>query len=458
MAMRFASLQTRLLALVLALVSAVGVVVAVSTWLDVRHELDELLDAHLAQAAALLVVQQAGELDDDHETVDAPTLHKYAPRVAFQVFHEGKLALRSAQAPTAAMTGGDAGFVRGFRSLELQGQRWRVFAARGAEADVQVYVGEAESSRTDILRAVLRSTLWPLLLALPLLAVGVWWAVRRGTAPLRQLGEQLAQRTPGALDPVVVADAPREMQPMLLALNDLLGRIGELMEGERRFTADAAHELRTPVAAIRMQAQVALREVDDALRRQALTATVAGCDRAVRLVDQMLTLSRMESGHAPALAPVDLAAWVRQVAADLAPQALARSQLLSVDAPQTPCLVQGDATLLSVMLRNLLDNAIRYSPSGGQVEVRLTADAQGVRCAVQDTGPGLDDAALARLGERFFRVLGSGESGSGLGWSIVRRVAALHGAKVTARRAEAAGGLLAEVWFPPLPHLPPKCS
>jgi hypothetical protein len=123
-----------------------------------------------------------------------PTLHKYAPRVAFQVFHEGKLALRSAQAPTAAMTGGDAGFVRGFRSLELQGQRWRVFAARGAEADVQVYVGEAESSRTDILRAVLRSTLWPLLLALPLLAVGVWWAVRRGTAPLRQMGEQLARR------------------------------------------------------------------------------------------------------------------------------------------------------------------------------------------------------------------------------------------------------------------------
>jgi two-component system sensor histidine kinase QseC len=248
---------------------------------------------------------------------------------------------------------------------------------------------------------------------------------------------------------VVVADAPREMQPMLLALNDLLGRIGALMEGERRFTADAAHELRTPVAAIRMQAQVALREVDDALRRQALTATVAGCDRAARLVDQMLTLSRMESGHAPALALVDLAALARQVAADLAPQALARAQHLSVDAPQTPCLVQGDATLLSVMLRNLLDNAIRYSPSGGQVEVRLTADAQGVRCAVQDTGPGLDDAALARLGERFFRVLGSGESGSGLGWSIVRRVATLHGATVTARRAEPAGGLLAEVSFPP---------
>ncbi len=216
------------------------------------HELDELLDSHLAQAAALLVVQQAREIEDDDDGVDAPSLHRYAPKVAFQVFHEGRLALRSANAPAAPMVAAGerfkAGFQDGARSTAL---RWRVFATHGAERDVQVYVGEQVDSRASILWAVLRSTLWPMLVALPLLALAAWWAVRRGVAPLRRLGRTLAERQPQALHPVVVAGAPSEMTPMLDALNGLFERIAGLMESERRFTADAAHELRTPIAAIR---------------------------------------------------------------------------------------------------------------------------------------------------------------------------------------------------------------
>ena len=174
------------------------------TWRDARHELDELLDGHLAQAAALLVVQQTMELDEG-EHVDAPPLHKYAPRVAFQVFHEGRLVMHSAQAGVTPMAGIDSGFA----TVRLEdGTQWRVFAARGAQRDVLVYVGEQTASRSAILRAVLRSVLWPLVIALPLLALAGWWAVQRGLAPLHQLSQTLERRRPEALEPVALSDLP----------------------------------------------------------------------------------------------------------------------------------------------------------------------------------------------------------------------------------------------------------
>ncbi len=441
-----ASLQGRLLALVLGMVAAVWVVAVGATWIDVRHELDELLDSHLAQAAALLVVQQAGELDDD-EAQDAPQLHRYATKVAFQVFHEGRLTLRSANAPARPMVDAGQRFASGFRTVRMDGTSWRVFAAHGAKRDVQVYVGEQEKSRTDILWAVMRSTLWPVVVALPLLALGVAWAVVRGTAPLRELGRTLAARQPQALNPVAVADAPSEMAPMLDALNGLLGRMGELMASERRFTADAAHELRTPIAAIRAQAQVALAESNDALREHALQCTLEGCDRATRLVEQLLTLSRLESGAAPQRQPVVLGAQLQQVLAECAPQALNKGQVLALDVGE-PCTVLGDATLLGVLVRNLVDNAIRYSPATARIQVGLARQGARVLLTVQDSGPGLSEAQAARLGERFFRVLGTGEAGSGLGWSIVQRIAAAHGATVVTGRSAALGGLSVTVDWP----------
>ena len=445
------SLQSRLLALVLGVVVAVWLVTAAVTWRDVHHELDELLDSHLAQAAALLVVQQAGEIEDDDHAVDAPTLHRYAPKVAFQIFHAGRLALRSANAPATPMVADaerdHAGLKTGFKTVQIDGVAWRVFGAHGGERDIQVYVGEQEASRSSILLAVLRGTLAPMLLALPLLALAAWWAVYRGMAPLRQLGRTLAARQPHALQPVALADAPTEMTAMLAALNALFDRIGALMEAERRFTADAAHELRTPIAAIRAQAQVALAEADDARRRHALEATLAGCDRAARLVDQLLTLSRLEAGAAPAAAALDLGALVRKVAAELAPQALHKSQTVELDAADA-CTVQGDATLLSVLVRNLLDNAIRYSPRHATVRMAVVQRGGQVLLTVEDSGAGMSDADSRRLGERFFRVLGSDETGSGLGWSIVKRIAAASGAAIQVGRSSALGGLSVEVGWP----------
>jgi len=438
------SLQGRLLALVLGVVAAVWGVTAALTWLDVRHELDELLDSHLAQAAALLVVQQAGEIEDDQPAVDAPSLHRYAPKVAFQVFHDGRLAMRSSNAPAQPMLAFSGRATTGFRTVELAGQTWRVFAAHGRERDTQVFVGEQVDSRNDILWAVLRSGLTPMLFALPLLAVAAWWAVRQGVAPLRALGRTLAQRQPQALEPIAVQGAPAEMAPMLDALNGLFGRIGALMASERRFTADAAHELRTPIAAIRAQAQVALASVDDAERTHALRATLQGCDRATRLVEQLLTLSRLESGSAPALGPLDAVAVVRQVVAEAAGLALGKRQALALDAPAS-LSVHAEGVLLSVLARNLVDNAVRYSHEGASVSVRLRQTAGGAALTVEDSGPGMSAADIEHLGERFFRVVGSGQSGSGLGWSITRRIASVLGAQVSVSRSASLGGLAVTV-------------
>jgi two-component system sensor histidine kinase QseC len=445
---RLRSLQGRLLALVLAMVVLVWIGAGVATWVDARHELDELLDSHLAQAAALLVVQQVRELDDDAHRAEAPSLHRYAPKVAFQIFDGGRLVLRSANAPAAPMlAGAHKQFRDGFATVRIDGAGWRVFSARGVDGDVRVLVGEQMASRTSILWAVLRSSLWPMLVSLPLLALGAAIAVHRGLAPLRRLGRALAQRRPQALEPVAADDAPAEMLPLIAALNGLFGRIDGLLAAERRFTADAAHELRTPIAAIRAQAQVALGESDAARQRHALEQTIEGCDRAARLVEQMLTLARLEAGRVAGVAAVDLAALARRIAAELAPRALAKRQTLALDAP-VACVVDGDESLLAVLVRNLLDNAIRYSPVGARVDAAVGEEAGRVVFSVHDSGPGLDAAALARLGERFFRVAGNDESGSGLGWSIVRRIADAHGLRLHVERSARLGGLAVRVEFP----------
>jgi two-component system sensor histidine kinase QseC len=452
MAMEQNSLQRRILLLVLAMVSGIWLFAAVLIWRDASHELDELLDGHLAQAAALLVVQQThADGDDDDDLADAPSLHKYAPKVAFQVYHEGQLVMRSQNAPLLPMAKAEPGF----KSVHFpNGSDWRVFVTRGAEKDILVFVGEEVDSRNSILWAVLRGLLLPLLIALPALTLAVWWAVRRGLEPLRELSLQLGQRRASDVQPLALTPMPTEIQPVVQSLNALFERIGRMVAGERRFTADAAHELRTPIAAIRTQAQVAQGAGGDiAQREHALQATLAGCDRATRLVEQLLTLARLEatapSPSTPALGPgnTNVSAVTRRIAAELVPTAQARRQTLELDAEQ-PCLIAADDLLTGVLVRNLLDNAMRYSPEGAMVQAEVRCDANQCTLTVQDSGPGMSREEMARLGERFFRVLGSEQPGSGLGWSIVRRIAGVSGANLRVSRSEKLGGLCIQVSWP----------
>jgi two-component system sensor histidine kinase QseC len=443
------SLQGRLLVLVTGVVAAVWLVASALTWHDARQEIDHLLDSHLAQAAALLVMQQA-QTEDDEEALDAPVLHPYAPKVVFQVFHKGQLGMHSANAPSHPMVPSTDRRASGFWTVQIDGKAWRVFATPGVQQDVEIYVGERIDSRTSILLAVMRSALWPMAGALPVLALVTWWAVRRGAAPLRDLGRMLARRDPLALDPVQMNRAPQEMQPMLDALNRLFDRIRAVLDAERRFTADAAHELRTPIAAIKAQAQVALAEADAGLRRHALSGVLEGCERAAHLVGQLLLLSRLEAGALTNdSGAVDLGALARQVVADIAPQSLGRLQQLELDAAEH-CIVVGNEVLLASLIRNLVDNAVRYSPIRARIEVSVRSRDGHVMLAVEDSGPGLSEDDLQRLGERFFRAGGSEQSGSGLGWSIVRRIANAHGAAIDVGRSRALGGLRVEVcWMGP---------
>ena len=437
------SLQGRLLILVIGGVVIVWLITALFIWRDARNELDELLDSHLAQAAALLVIQQTQSIDDD-DTIDSRVPHPYAPKVAFQIFHEGQAVVRSANAPAEPMIPVNHEIGQGFATVQINGEAWRVFSTSGPREDTRVYVGERIDSRTSILLAVLRGTLWPMAVALPLFGLATGWAVRQGVAPLKRLGRTIALRGPDDLAPVAMTQTPAEISPVLDALNQLFVRIQTVWEAERRFTADAAHELRTPIAAIRTQAQVALAETDDALRQHALRATLEGCDRATRLVNQLLVLSRLESEATLELTKVDLSALAQRLVAELAPTAIAKRQSLAFDGARH-CYVTGDEMLLAALVRNLVDNAIRYSPPGASVLVKTESDNSRAVLLVEDSGPGLADSDRPRLGERFFRVPGTAESGSGLGWSIVQRIVDLHSAAVNVRQSRALGGLEVQV-------------
>lgn len=428
------SLGRRLLAALLGVLLLVWLATAAYSYYEARHEAGELLDAHLAQSASLLVAQVGHELEEI-ELEHAPGTHERARRVAFQIWERGRvLRLHSANAPQARLSQREEGFSR----VRIDGRAWRVFSTWDARHRFLVQVGERDEVRRDIAGAMAKGLIAPLALALPVLGLFVWLTVRRGLAPLRRLGSEVAARSAGDFAPLAGHDAPSEVRPLVDGLNALLERVGRLVENERRFTADAAHELRTPLAGLKTQAQVALGAADEASRRRALQSVVAGSDRATRLVEQLLALARLDPQQAGRAAEAcDLAAVAREVIGELAPAALARGIEVELDAPQ-PVRVKGHAELLALALRNLVDNAVRYGHSG---TVRVEVLEEPARLVVSDQGPGVPAEERARLGERFFRVLGSGESGSGLGLSIVRRVAEIHGGRVEIGEAPGGRGL-----------------
>ncbi len=437
------SLRNRLLALVLGSVAIAWIGAAVFAYRDARHETDELLDGYLAQSAALLVAQagdELGELDLEH----APQLHRYARRVAFQIWEGGtKLKVHSMNAPDRRLSPRD----EGFDDVEVGGSAWRVFSSHDAHRDLLVQVGELRSARDAVAFAVARGLAAPLVVALPVLGVLLWIAVTLGLAPLSAVRRGVAQRDSGNLAPLDVGTTPREVAPLVAGLNALFERVRASMEHERRFTADAAHELRTPIAAVRAQAEVALAAGGEGERRHALEGVIAGCDRAAHLVDQLLTLARLDPARPAGPDPAaDLAASARDVAAIHAQAALERGLELSVEAPAS-AMARVEPALLQILLRNLVDNAVRYAAGVGR-EIRIeVVGGDRPLCRIVDDGPGIPPDERSRLGERFHRRKGSAEPGSGLGLSIVQRIAGLCGATVTFETAPGGRGLCVTVHF-----------
>lgn len=437
------SLRSRLLIGVLSAVAIAWIAVTASAYRQARHELDELLDAHLAQSAAILLAQlseEAEEIDLEH----VPQLHRYARRVAFQVWERGqRLRLHSVSAPSTRLSSVDEGFSFG----DAEGRRWRVFSTWGHEHEFLIQVAEQIEARDAISGEIAGHLLAPLGVALPLLGVALALAIRRGLKPLEEVARQLASRDPCRLEPLEAEPAPAEIRPLVDRINGLFERMKETLEHERRFTADASHELRTPIAAIRAQAQVAQEATNEAERLRALDKVVSGCDRATHLIEQLLTLARLDAGTSPyPESRCDLVPIARDVLAELGPWAHGRGVTLELVATD-PIPVSGNEALLRVLLRNLVDNAVRYSPPGKTVTVQARMDSAGTRWEVIDQGPGIPFAERERVLSRFYRLAGF-EEGSGLGLSIAQRIAELCGAQLTLQDAEGHSGVRALVRFP----------
>jgi two-component system sensor histidine kinase QseC len=445
------SIRARLLVLLLAAIAALWSITAVWSYSDALHEMDEVFDAQLAESARLLLVQAGHELGEEgvgEETISLEDVlhHPYEQKLYCQVWSaDGRLLYRSSsRTPATPLSRVSAGF----SDSRIDHELWRVFAVWGADRRLQIQIGQMYEVRQELAGAVARHIVYPMLFALPLFGLLVWFAVGLGIAPLRWVAREVSRRAPEHLAPLEVARTPREVQPIVHALNALLERLGRALALERQFTADAAHELRTPLAGLRTQAQVAARARDDGERQRALGQVLEGVDRMTHLVQQLLTLARLEP-DAPLEheGEVGLRAVAGGVLAELAPAAVEHGIDLSL-AEGPPVAVSGRAELLRVLIRNLVDNAIRYTPAGGTVQVEIAAEGPRARITVLDSGPGIPEAERARVFDRFYRVLGSGGSGSGLGLAIVRRIADLHGAEVRLEAGEAGHGLRVVVELP----------
>lgn len=420
------SIRRRLLVLLLgSLVLVWGAMLAYG-YRELSHEVDELADARLEQNARTLMLldlkrlhslaSNGQERDEEHE--DRHDEHKHAGPLGFQVWtDEGKLLLRAAGSPDASYDAQD-----GHAHLSIGGQRWHAFALRDARHGYQVRVFEAETTRSHLVNEIARDMGRWLLLALPVLALLVWISTTRGLRPLATISSDIGSRHAGNLQPLDLARVPAEVRPLADSLNNLLQRLSESIDRERSFTADAAHELRTPLAAIKVQAEVALAADSEEQRRHALAQVIAGVQRTVHLAQQLLLLARLDHAGATSMQPVDLG----QAAADSAARHVddAERKGMEVDfSADTGCVLSADPVAISVMIDNLLDNAIKYGRAAGHIRVRVMRKDAQVTISVMDDGPGVAPEYRRRLTGRFFRVPGSGAEGSGLGLAIVDRIA-----------------------------------
>lgn len=442
------SIRSRTLLLVLGVLGLSLSLISYRSYRDAQHEVEELFDARLAQSARLLAGLIDADLPDSRrallqDALDAalvqargPLGHEYENKLAFAVYDSsGARLLGSASAPPGrleALLGpsGNGGLQGGFLSRERDGQRWRLFLLQDAPDALWILVSERADVRGELAQKIARRSLQSDLIGLPLLGLLVWLAVGWSLRPLAQMARALRQRAPDSLAELPRQPLPDELLPIRDALDRLLAQVTELLGREKHFLADAAHELRTPLAVLRIHAQNALAATEPAERDAALRQISAAVERAGRVVGQLLTLARLEPG-ASEMPPssVDLLPLVRQELAELAPLALERDQELTLEAAEADDYrLLGDGPALGILLQNLIANAIQYTPLGGRIQVSLEASARHLQLAVSDSGPGVPAAQRERLFQRFFRQGDS--SGAGLGLAIVARIAELHGSRI----------------------------
>ena len=342
-----------------------------------------------------------------------------------------------------------------FRDAELGGEDVRVASRKLmlGTSPVVVQVAETRNKREQLTSRIVTGVLLPQFLVIPATVLLVWLGLTRGIAPLNRLQALIRRRRPADLSPIDPGGVPEEVRPVIVAFNDMMQRLDENLQAQRRFVADAAHQMRTPLAGLRAQTELALTETDPVALRTSLEGILTSTQRAARLINQLLALARAEasSSASNAFEAVELEALAREVAAEFVPRAIEKGLDLGAETSGWPLVIDGNPVLLRELLRNLVDNAIKYTPRGGRITVFSAFDAARPLVAmigVQDDGPGIPDGDRERVFERFYRVLGSGVEGSGLGLPIVREIAELHGGKAYLGESAEARGACFCVEFP----------
>lgn len=426
-------------------------------YIDVNREMGELLDAQLAQTARAMLELSTHELYEQlayeagtPSSSEAFTteIHPYEQLVVFQIWsHDGKLVVRSPSTPESRLVDVENQFL----DRIIDGERWRVFAISDEHGGVQVQVGENYEQRDALSKEVASRLLTPLFVSLPLIVIMIWFSIGRAMKPLNKVAEEISEREPENLQPVTTEGVPQEAKPLVDALNALLDRAHIAYDNIRQFTANAAHELRTPLAALKIHSQVALRTEDDDERLEAVKRVIHGVDRATSLVEQLLTLARLEPEAAiTEKEDVHLHSLAEEIIAELAPEAIRKNIEVSLDDADC-CVVLGNPGMLGVLIRNLVENAIRYTPPSGNVDVTLVRVDNTVRLRVADSGPGIPKDERDKVFTRFYRSSEhegeNVENGSGLGLAIVERVCELHQGRIELGESSQ-HGLQVDVYFP----------
>jgi two-component system, OmpR family, sensor kinase len=425
------SLRRRLLWLVLAAIAFASVLQASTSYRTALQQADLMFDYHLQELARSVHGGMPLAPGADDSPIDFQ-VQIWGPDGA-QIFRSTGTTL-----PSRA--------VLGFSDTSVDGIRYRVYSLQTPEHTIQVAQDlDARETRARLLAA---RAVVPIALLAPLLMFSVWWLISRSLAPVERMRRQVAGRAAEDLSPLPDAGLPEEVLPLVRELNLLFGRVRLAFAAQQNFVADAAHELRSPLTALKLQAQALRRAQDDTAREAAVARLNDGIERAIQLVSQLLVLAREEGerGAAAQWQEIDLEELARQVVSEVLPLAQAKRIDIGVLASQA-VRVRGQPEALHVLLRNLLDNALKYSPEGGQVDLSLELSDGAPLLSVEDNGPGIPENEHERVFDRFYRVPETGAIGSGLGLAIVRTIAARHGATVRLSRSARLGGLSVVVSF-----------
>ena len=432
---RSRSLRSQLLRWLLIPLTLLFLADAIGSYIVARHLSDRVYDGELLEIARELTLHVKPDgarptfnLEKDAERtllLDQYDQVHYAVRM-----RDGMPIAGDADLPPPKR----AGIGPTYYDSEIGGEPIRVVQlSTGADADTGVTVAVAETrvKRHGLVNAIMIGVILPQLLLIVIAGIVLWAGVARGLAPLARLQQAVAARSHLDLSPVSDPDVPMEVHPLILAINDLMARLEEILGYQSRFIADAAHQLRTPVAGLKAHVEIALREDDPAQAKQTIAHLYTAVERMSRLVAQLLSLARNEPTtlRKLELAPIDLSKLAFDVTMEWVPEAYRRNVDLGFEGVEPRAMIRGDATRLTELINNLLDNAIRYSRDNGRVTVRVASEP--ARLSVSDDGPIIPVAERERIFERFHRLLGTQADGSGLGLAIVQEIAKLHGAKIT---------------------------